>query len=319
MPGSPQFGRSISLLLNNASDVFDLSAFRIRFQVNANDIETPNTMTARVYNLRDQTVHALVQEFSQVKLSAGYGETIDQIFTGTVKQFRFGKERNVDSYLDIYAADGDIAYNFGGDLGILNTSIKDGSTAADQIQKYAQSMASSKPGAQQITLDKNALDYLNSTGGILPRGKVMFGLARGHLRELANTFNARWSIQNGKLVFIPNTGFLPGDAVVVNSATGMIGIPEATDQGITVTMLLNPKVRIGQRVQLNNADIAQTTIKQQFFPGYTDFNFVANVDSSADGIYRVIVAEHSGDTRDTEWYTKAICLLISNNAVQAFG
>jgi hypothetical protein len=306
---SLQFGRSISLLLNNGSDVLDLSNLRIRFQISASDVETPNTAIIRVYNLRDETTQFAVQEFSQVKLSAGYGENIDQIFSGTVKQFRRGKERNVDKYLDIFAADGDVNYNFG----LSNSSISANSTPEQRVNKIAQDMGVSV--GQIPTLQ---------SGGILPRGKVMFGLSRIFMRQIANSNQMRWSIQNGQLTLIPLTGYLPGEAVVVNSATGMIGIPEATDQGITVTMLLNPKVRIGQQLQINNADIAQTTIKEQFFPGYTDFNFVATVDSSTDGIYRVIVAEHSGDTRDTEWFTKAICLLIDQSsapeaAVAPFG
>jgi len=323
MPSSIQFGRSWSLLLSSATDVLNLSSqsslqgqepLRMRAEVNANDVETPNTAAIRVYNLGTQATNLAIAEFSKVQLSAGYGQNIDLIFSGTVKQFKRGKERNVDSYLDIYAADGDTAYNFG----LSNTNIAAGATGVTQeqiVNQLAKDMG--------VTLGQG-VDFLHANIVSLPRGKVLFGMSRNYMRDLANSNQMRWSIQNGQLTLIPLTGYLPGDAVVVNSATGMIGIPEATDQGITVTMLLNPKVRVGQLLQINNADITQSIIKNQYFPGYTNFIFSAPVSAASDGLYRVIVAEHSGDSRDQDWYTTVICLLVDRSAtpgqsIAAFG
>lgn len=289
------------MILANGSQAIDLSNLRFRFEISASDVETPNTARIRVYNLsRDLTTYAT--EFSQVVLSAGYGNNPGQIFKGTVKQFRKGRESNVDSFLDIFAADGDLGYNFG----IVNTTVPAGSTEAQRLQKYAAALG--------YPLDPNAPSYLSSTGGILPRGKVLFGLARNYMRDLAETNNVRWSIQNGVVTLIPLAGYLPGDIVVINSATGMVGVPEATDQGILVQTLLNPKIGVGRRVQINNKDITSTLIKQQFFPGYSDLNLPATVDSVGDGIYRVIVIEHEGDTRDVSWYTRLTCLLIDPSA-----
>lgn len=303
MATSPtQFGRAANLFLANASSALDLSNMHFKFDVFASDVETPNTAVIRVYNLSQQTVNEAISEYSSVVLQAGYGDQPGEIFRGTVKQFRKGKERNVDSYLEILAADGDVGYNFG----FVNKTLEAGATGLQVFQALADSLG--------YPADPAAQSYLGGTGGILPRGKVLFGLARSYMRDLATTRNLRWSIQKGVLTLIPLDAYLPGDAVVINSATGMVGVPEATDQGITVQMLLNPQIKMGQSIRLNNKDITTTIIKQQFFPGYTDLNLVATVDSSDDGTYRVIVVEHTGDTRDQEWYTKVTCLLISQSA-----
>ncbi len=153
---------------------------------------------------------------------------------------------------------------------------------------------------------------LAATGGVLPRGKVLFGLAAAHLNDIADTGNCSWTIENGKLVFTSNTGYQPGEAVVLNSQTGMVGIPEATTNGIEVSALLNPNIKIGTRVQIDNASINQTQINQQGFPTYTDLTFVAN--TSADGFYRALVVSHSGDSRGNDWYTKMTCLAIDASA-----
>ena len=319
-----QFGRSFALQIASAQDIVEVgSDLRVKFQITANDIETPNTAVIRVYNLSDTRVRQLVAspagltpltavpgrtraqwEFSKIVLSAGYGENPGVIFEGTIKQFRRGKERNVDSFLEILAADGDIPYN----RGVVNDSLPAGATVNQQFQGLVKAMGiPADPSTTAVLAD-------SPYGGILPRGKVRFGLARYYMSDLAKTANVRWSIQNGQLVLVPITGYLPGDAIKINSATGMVGVPEANEQGVTVTTLLNPAIRVGYRVEINEADVTETVISEQFFPEYNHLNLVATVDRSTEGLYRVIVIEHEGDSRGIEWYTKLVCLSLDPSA-----
>jgi len=129
-----QFGRAFSLvLLNSAGEGQDLSALRFRFDVQAADIETPNTARIRIYNVGADLAKLIIAEYGSVVLSAGYGSNVGEIFKGTVKQFRRGKERNVDSFLDVFAADGDTAYNFS----LANQTLAAGSTPAQRFQQLA--------------------------------------------------------------------------------------------------------------------------------------------------------------------------------------
>jgi hypothetical protein len=93
----------------------------------------------------------------------------------------------------------------------------------------------------------------------------------------------------------------------------MVSVPEATDQGISVQILMNPLIKIGQRVQISSTDIVQTTIREQGYPNYTSINYVASV-SPGLGVYRVMVAEHQGDTRENEWYSSLTCLQVDPSA-----
>lgn len=317
-----QFGRQVSLIvvrpglttlgpfIDLPPDGLDLSEQRIKFEVKNADVETPNIAVIRVYNLNDQTARSIIKEYDTVVLQAGYvGGNFGIIFRGNIKQFRRGKESNIDTYLDILASDGDLSYNFG----FINKSL-DGNVSPDVVLQQASNVFG-------LPIDPNANQSL--TGGILPRGKVLFGLMRTYMQDLAQTNSARWSIQNGTIVMIPLSGYLPGEVVQINSATGMIGVPEATDNGVVVQTLLNPLIKIGTRIQLNNKDVTQTIVKQQFFPSFTSGpTLVADV--TTDGFYRVLVAEHTGDTRGQEWYTNVVCLSLDpsqpvDNSVQAFG
>jgi hypothetical protein len=296
---SSQFGRYAKLIASIDQSVgIDLSGLRMRFEVRASDVETPNTLLVRVYNVSDSTAKDIWSEATYVDLSAGYENgSKGIIFSGRIKQIYMGRERNVDKFLEIRAGDGDKAYN----ESIINHTFPAGSNDQQQLSVLAASM--------NLTVAQTANGFI-TTGGILPRGKTMFGMARLHMRELADRNDCRWSIQSGYLTLVPNRGYLPGTAVVINSATGMIGTPEQTDNGIIVRCLLNPAIKIGQAVKINNRDINQTNIKSQFWPSYTSQYYPATV--SNDGLYRVVVAEHFGDTRGSgnDWFTELTCLAI---------
>lgn len=316
-----QFKRKATLYVATKGKALDLSDLRFRFHVSAADVSTPNVMSVRVYNLSDATRKQIISEYDSVTLEAGYeNANYGIIFSGTIKFFRRGKESNVDSYLEINAADGDLGYNFG----FVNQTFAPGASQVQILNANAKAMGA--------TVDPNATSYA-STGGVLPRGKVLFGLARSAMDDLAATLNCRWSIQNGVLVLIKETGYLPGQVIVLNSNTGMIGIPEATDNGIEVRSLLNPLAKIGQRIQIDNADITSVSGTQgspaalgiQLSPTQ-DPIFYADL-AQNDGFYRILVAEHTGDTRGQEWYTDMTCLAIDTTtmlsspqtSVKAFG
>ncbi len=67
-----QFGCAATLFVLNEQNAYDLSNMRFTFKITANDEETPNTATIRIYNLAFSTIHKVIAEFTQVTLSAGY-------------------------------------------------------------------------------------------------------------------------------------------------------------------------------------------------------------------------------------------------------
>ena len=317
-----QWGRAASLFVASPTgDGIDLSDLHFRFRVSNADQETPNTMVVRIYNLSPDTVRSITGrtpvEFTRVILQAGYhGTSVGVIFDGTIKQFRRGRENSVDTYLDILAASSDIEYNFG----VCNQTLAAGSTPAQRIAAIA----------SQMGLGVNAPGPY--TGGVLPRGKVLWGMGRALMRCEANSQNASWSIQDGMAQVVPLAGYLPGEAVVLSAASGLIGIPEQTEQGVRARCLLNPKLRIGGLVQIDNASISQISqadLKASGFPvsslpvGQLPYDRYAGLqlpaDIAADGLYRLYVAEFEGDTRGPAWYTDIIGLALdpSSNQVMA--
>lgn len=300
-----QFGRKCTLVVSTRSGAgLDLSQLRIKFAVKRSGIMTPNVADIRVYNLDLQTAAIIKKEFTQVVLQAGYEGNYGVIFQGNIKQCLIGRENATDTFIDIIAGDGDQAYNFA----IVNTTLAKGSSQNDQLK------ASLAPMSQQ-GVGQGYVGELPPTK--LPRGKVMYGTARDYIRGLSESAGFVTSIQDEKVVFLKQSTYLPGTAVVLNSKTGMVGTPQQTIEGITCKCLLNPKLKIHGRVQINNASVEQYKINF-LVPGSP-----ANtpVPLTNDGLYYILVAEHSGDTRGIEWYTNMVLLNIdpSSNPLNSVG
>jgi len=103
------FGRKASMLLVQGDKALDLSDMHFRFKTVQEDAEAPGNCEIRVWNLSEATIKTIRGEYTKVILQAGYDEApFGVIFTGTIKQYRIGREPDaVNNYLDILAADGD--------------------------------------------------------------------------------------------------------------------------------------------------------------------------------------------------------------------
>lgn len=285
--------RKATLVVSNAAgDGLDLSDFKIRFRIEGADVQTPNTLFCRVYNLKQETAEMVRREFDRVTLQLGYRDgAYGVMFEGNVKQYRTGRENPVDTFLDVWAADGDQAYNFA----VVNQTLASGSTVTDRRDAAVQVM--DRYGV--------SLGYVPTmAGGVLPRGKVLYGMARDYLGQIADTTGTTWSIENGKVTFTNLTGYQPGEAVVLTSKTGMVGMPQQTDNGIKVSCLLNPRLKIGGLVRIDNASIQRQLIDLR----YSAINLLATI--TDDGFYRVYALDHDGDTRGNEWYSHITCLAV---------
>lgn len=300
-----QFLRQCTLLVSNkAGKALDLSALRIKFQVKMTGTATPNTADIRVYNISYDTAFQIQKEFTKVVLQGGYQANFGVVFQGNIKQVLIGRESATDTFIDIIAGDGDIAYNFA----IVNRTLAAGSRPLDQINTSAAAM--SKTGEATLQAPTN----MPITQ--LPRAKVMYGSASKYMKQSGQNTKHSWSIQNGNIQFVPINGYLKGEAVVLTSKTGMIGTPNQTNIGVNIKCLMNPLIRVGGRVKIDNKSIAGYKINLDV-PG-SPANIPAPL--TADGMYYVWTISHSGDARSNDpWYTDLICIntSVSSNPLNA--
>lgn len=313
MTDQVQFRRKVSLIVystsgtpllaNQKGNGLDLSDLHFTFKVKQDDNEQPNNADIRIYNLSEQTIAKIRGEFDSVILQAGYeNSAFGVIFKGNIKQYRRGKENATDTYFDILAADSDAGYNFG----VVNATLGAGSTDKTVANTAVKAMG------LQLTTPLT----LNLSGRENIRPKVMFGMARTFLRQVARTRYASWSLQNGAAQFVALDSYTPNEVVVLTSQTGMVGIPELTDEGVKVVCLLNPKLVVGGLIQINNKSLNKILQRNpddpndiQVFNKYAGIQ--ANAYENADGIYKILVIEYDGDTRGNPWYSNITALAIN--------
>ena len=282
-----QFIRKFGIVIGEGAKLLDVSQLRCVFNVEASTLHAPRTAYLRVYNLSDATAHTAIKEGTKLFISAGYQENFAQIFAGEITQAWKGRENGTDTFLDISAADSDHLYNFG----FVNLTVAAGTDVIGRIGQIAGAVGlklgtiQAPPGAAKLA-----------------RGRTYFGLARDHLTEEAASINADWCIEDGQLDVVNVGGYKPGEPPKITAKTGMIGVPEQTELGISVRCLLNPFIKRNMRVFLDNKSIQQATLSTQYLDVANQVtNFKVSI--RADGIYKVLYVNHHGDTRGQDWYS----------------
>lgn len=284
--------------------VLDLSAFHVRFSITQTDSGTPNSAEIKLYNLSRDLVNTLTEncEYKAISIAAGYeNDNFGTIFQGDIVQYRIGRESATDTYLDILAGD----YSFGYQNNFINTSIAKGTSLKTQLDTLT------KATGLPLKTDERVATTITEKPA-LSRGKILFGFGRLPLRHLAGSLDATWSVQNGVLELISTKGYMADEeAVVLSPSTGMIGIPEQTVEGVTVKCLLNSRLRIGRLMQIDSGNINKTQYadRTKLGPAYNAFDIDLQAPLNIkDGLYRMLVIEHEGDTRGGPWYSNVVGL-----------
>lgn len=284
--GNVLYGRRYRILVTNGKGTaLDVSDLRCTFEVHKTMMQ-PQFSTVTIYNLNTETENQLINEGDTVIVEAGYeGEQYGLIFTGDVVQPVRGKEDGVTYKLTLNSIDSDRALNFG----FVAFSVAKGQTARDVVGN----IASQAKIPTQLGTISNGLKTSKLT-----RGKVVFGMSKDYLRQLAYSNSATFYMEDGKVNIIQAQDYPKNEIVDLAPESGLINTPQQSDYGIQFKCLLNPRLKLNSLVRINNSLIQAQTYQFGQIPRGLD----------AQGIYRIIELHHSGDTRGDSWYTDATCV-----------
>ncbi|EJB4939559.1 hypothetical protein MTZ30_002622 [Escherichia coli] len=156
---------------------------------------------------------------------------------------------------------------------------------------------------------------------VYPRGRVLFGMTRHLMDNVAGQCGATWQFVDGQRQMVANNEYVH-DAIVLNSATGLIGMPQQTiGNGVNVRALINPNIRVNGLIQLDQASVYRTALSNndiamaggQITDQNTDGNITLSGTTSqpasiaTDGVYIVRGIMYTGDTRGQAWYMDMMC------------
>lgn len=282
--GNVLYGRRYRVLVSSPNGVaLDVSQLRCTFRIRKTINQTPNFSEVTIYNLNATTENAIIQEGNRVIIEAGYeGNQYGVIFDGDVVQAIRDKEDAVTYRLTLYALDGDRGYN----MGFVNFSMIRGQSQRDVIENVV--------GNSSVATKLNSIsDDLSPSK--LTRGKVMFGMMKDYLRQLAQTNDATFYLEDGRVNIVRMSDPPAGEVVKLTPDSGLIGVPQQADLGVTFKCLLHPGIKISGMVQIDSSLIRAQTFQLGQVQRPLD----------AAGLYRVVSVEFIGDTRGDDWFTEA--------------
>ncbi|HDR1819357.1 TPA: hypothetical protein QB605_001797 [Pasteurella multocida] len=259
-----QFGRQWKVELSNDNETLIIEQLRVSFEIDKTINEKPNPAKISIWNLnRTHINQALSQSFKKLTLLVGYHE-LRTIYSGDINKIKVRRD-GLDFILDIECSDGFKAYT----ESRVSSTLKKGATDEQIIKEIQKTMPQ---------VNESTVDIPNKRQ--LPRGRVMNGDSREVLNRIARNNNADWSIQDGSLVFLPKDKVLNDDVILLSQETGMLGMPEQTDDGLELSCLLNPALQIGGLVNVKS-------ILEYF-----------------NGEYKIVKLSHSGDGLGGDWVSK---------------
>lgn len=291
---SRQWKRKAQVIIGKDGRGLSIKDLRVAFEVQKTAEPAPNIAVIRIWNLSPSNEQLIKTEYDDVLLNVGYEDAMRLVFRGNIKHVYRYRDGN-DFITEIEAADGDKDFR----TAIINETLAAG-TSNDEVVKRA--VKSFKGGTTQ--------GYTKVKKRTRLRGKVISGATRDVLNDIARESGANWSIQDGQLVIVPASGYLPNEAAVIRSDTGMLGSPEVNENGVTVRCLLNPQLLVNGAIKLDNNGIkAQAQKLGKTAKGNEDVvtqrrQLNEPVRLSPDGIYKILKLTHKGDTRGGDWISE---------------
>jgi hypothetical protein len=235
-----------------------------------------------IYNMNDPTLQEIIKYGYKVRLDAGYQnqELFSTIFEGIIIQPMWEQENGVDWKLTLNCIVGvlEFANNF-----VSYTS----PGAIQQRELLAQMLSNSR---YPLATDAPSLPNDKIT-----RATTFFGQPDELLGALAETNNQLMWASDRMAHF---RDFTKADILptwTYKAGSGLVGTPQQTQDGITLTVLLDPRLQLGGLVELDKGLIIAMN-------QYTIGN-IPNI-LSASGKYYIFGLRYYGDSRGNDWYTE---------------
>lgn len=264
------FGRSWLVTIGDV-DVSDLA---VEFSAKKTLKPEPNTCDLKIYNLSKATRERLTSPRAvTVRIEAGYGSTLSQIYLGEVRALAPGTISGPEIVTELSSGDGEKAMK----TARLAVPIGAGMSTADALRAVASTLG---VGLGNIG---DAIAALNARGvAIFKRGTVITGATARALTDLCRSAGLEWSVQDGALQFLDLGAPLAVRPYVISADSGMIGAPKLDADGkVSVETLMLPGLRPGMQVQIESLSVR--------------------------GLFRICQAEYKGATWGDEWGISLTC------------
>jgi len=255
------------------------SALRIAFEIEKNTLgSSSNHSKIAIYNLSTESRQKIVKGWS-LQLQAGYDGAVGTIFVGNVFNVK-SERKGADIITVLECLDGGSAISYG----TFDKSYGKGTPLYQILQDVAKAMS--------LTSDTNPSGVNAGVVIGLPDFKIGYsftaiGACKDTLDKLLKPLGLGWSVQNGALTILPQTSH-SGQAILMSSTSGMIGVPSFNNDLLSFKSLLNPKVIPNALIKMVSENVA------------------------LNGFYKINLAKYEGDTHENKWNINCEAFKVGN-------
>lgn len=215
------------------------SNLTIEFEISRQFLASSQEATFRVYNLNEEH-RPLVQkdpyaltEFRAIQFRAGYKDFMPLVFNGFVRHATSDRVgTNVVTTISAYDG-GQAMAN-----GVTSSTVASGETVAQTLAKLAKSLP--RVSGQPIVGDFPTKNL---------RAKVLFGNTWSVILQESGNLA---TIDNGQVKILKPNEAIEAEIPVINSDSGLLGMPRRTPTKLEVDMLFEPRLTIGQLLELDS-------------------------------------------------------------------
>lgn len=219
----------------NRADNTEQGLLTLKFQINRSIFEDVNSMTVEIYNLAPDHYNQLFFDFfneqrRSIVLEAGYkGQVLSTIFVGDVWSC-YTERQGSNIITKIEALVGIKSFSKQIDATLWGAT-------RNQILRTA-----AKDMAMNINIYSGEDVKFN-------RSVSLAGNAYGIIQQYSG---GSAYVDNGEINVLENQDAIEGDVVLINDESGLLGVPKHEDALLTVDMIFEPRIVIGQLVEIKS-------------------------------------------------------------------
>lgn len=279
------FGRQAALLVARPLEDFRadeanallVEQLRVTFDVEKNLGSEPNSVKIEIYNAAEPTRARMQEKYLRVFLQAGYAGDMKLVCVGDVRK-AYSKRDGTSWVTTIEAGDAERALLHAR----VNKSYKAGVRGAQIIDDAVKAMGQLDFGA--LAAIKPRFDAVQHLHGYSARGR-----ASREIDRITEAAGVEWSIQDGRIQFLPKGEANRARTVELAEDSGLVGAPEWSSPRerskkkpmLQVKSLLMPEIRPGGLLVVKSSTISATC--------------------------KVHSVKHNGDTHGSDWYSEMEC------------
>lgn len=219
------------------------------FSIQASITGGCNSAIFRLHGLKESTRARLYKDpytstlYRSIYLTAGYGDHPPVVFKGNLQQaYSVRQEGSVDHITELQCFDGGFAFN----NAKSSFTLPAGTTQAQLIGKLVQDLGATNVAPGQFSqFDVTFGRGIPIIGNTVQLIQKWAGMKNPSDKKQTQTF-----ISQEKIYCLNDHDTITGSTFLISSETGLLGSPKRCVSLIECQILFEPRIRIGQQVEL---------------------------------------------------------------------